>query len=238
MSLPLFPSPVFSYDQARELLIQLLEQCQRKLNQADWRLAYERLDALEEADVVDWIADTALYSYRGRRRAIDRILPKLKASDGLAVRLKEGLGNANFSVFEIVRIDSDSRILLKDLLDDGRELTLVDRGMASSGRPGVVFAARLLDVGPWHMGLGIVVVLRKSAAVALGMLLDREGREDLHELIYHCELHGIDLAAAVVLPVLEALCEQLDQSPQSVADLLQTLRGQVGPLGAWSSFDR
>ena len=238
MSQQLFPSPLISYDQARELLIQLLEQCQRKLNQADWRQAYELLDALEEDDVADWVADTALYSYRGRRRAIDRILPKLKTSDGLAARLKEGLVNACFSVFEIVRIDSDSRILLKDLLDDGRELTLVDHALARSGKPGLVFAARLIDVGPWHMGLGIVLALRKSEAVALGMLLSREGREDLHELIYHCELHGINLVSAVTLPVVEELCEQLDQSPQSVAQLLQTLRGQGGPLGAWPAFDR
>lgn len=238
MSLQLFPSSVFSYDQAREVLIQLLGQCQRKLNQADWRQAYELLEALEEDDAQDWVADTALYSYRGRRRAIDRILPKLKTSDGLAERLKDGLGNACFSVFEIVRIDSDSRILLKDLLDDGRELTLVDHALASSGRPGGVFAARLLDAGPWHMGLGIVVAVRKSAAVALGMLLDREGREGLHELIYHCELHDIDLAAAVTLPVLEELCEQFDQSPQSVAELLQTLRRPGGPLGTWPAFDR
>lgn len=239
MSLQLFPSSVFSYDQAREVLIQLLGQCQRKLNQADWRQAYECLVVLEdEHEMADWIADTALYSYRGRRRAIDRILPKLKTSDGLAERLKDGLGNACFSVFEIVRIDSDSRILLKDLLDDARELTMVDHALARSGRPGGVFAARLLDAGPWHMGLGIVVVVRKSAAVALGMLLDREGREGLHELIYHCELHDIDLATAVVMPVLEELCEQFDQSPQPVAELLQTLRRPGGPLGAWPPFDR
>jgi hypothetical protein len=37
--------------------------------------------------------------------------------------------------------------------------------------------------------------------------------------------------------VLEELCEQFDQSPQSVAQLLQTLRGSAGPLGAWPPFD-
>lgn len=87
----MIPSPTFSYGQARELLIQLLEQCQHKLNQADWRLAHERLEIPEEEhEMADWITDTALYSYRGR--AIDRILPKLKTSDGLAERLKDGLG--------------------------------------------------------------------------------------------------------------------------------------------------
>lgn len=238
MSLHLFPSSAFSYDQAREVLIQLLGQCQRKLNQADLRLAYERLEVLEEDDVAELIADTALYSYRGRRRAIDRILPKLVTSDELAERLRDGLGDACFSVFEVIRIEGGSRILLKDLLDDSRELTMIDHSLARSAKPGLVFASRLLDVGPWHMGLGIVMVLRKSEAVALGLLLDKEGREELHELIYHCELHDIDLVAAVTLPVLEELCEQFDQSPQPVAELLQTLRSPGGPLGAWPDFER
>ncbi|OEC36089.1 hypothetical protein SAMN05216600_101179 [Pseudomonas cuatrocienegasensis] len=237
MSLSLFPSPSISYDRARELLIQLLNQCQRKLTKADWRQAYECLEAVQEDDVMDWVADTALYSYRGQRRAIDRILTKLNTSDELAVRLKEGLSTACFSAFEIVGIDSDSRILLKDLLDEGRELTLVDHSLARSGSVGLMFAARLIDLGPWHMGLGIVLELSKSEAVALGLLLRKDDRDGLHELIYHCELHGIDLVVALTLPVLEELCEQFDQSPQSAAQMLQALRGQTGPQGAWTLFE-
>ncbi len=238
MSQQLFPSSTFSYDEARTLLIALFEQCQRKLSQADWRLAYERLGALEEDDVMEWVADTALFSYRGRRRAIDRILPKLKVSDGLAARLKEGLSRARFSVFEVVRIDSDSHLLLKDLLNGCQELTLVDHTLARAGGPGLVFAARLIDMGPWHMGLGIIEAVNKSAAVAMGLLLEQDGRERLHELVYHCELHGVDLTAAVAIPTLEVLCESFDESSHSAAEVLQRLRGTAGKLEAWLRFGR
>lgn len=237
MNQQLFPASAFSYDEARTVLNALLEQCLRKLSPADMRLAYERLDALEEDDVLEWIVDTAFYSYRGRRRAIDRILPKVKASDELAAHIKVGLSTARFSVFEVVRIDSDSRVQLKDLLDDCRELTLIDHGCARTAHPGLVFAARLIDVGPWHMGLGIIEALNKSEAVALGLLLGKDGQENLHELVYRCELHDIDLVAAVVMPVLDMLCEEFDQSPQSAADWLQTLRGPAGQLASWPSFD-
>lgn len=237
MNQQLFPASAFSYDEARAVLNALLEQCVRKLNPADMRLAYERLDVLEKDGVVEWVVDAAFYSYRGRRRAIDRILPKVKVNDELAMRLKEGLSTALFSVFEVLRIDSDNRVQLKDLLEDCRELTMIDHACARTARPGLVFAARLVDAGPWYMGLGIIEVLNKSEAVALGLLLGKDGQEDLHELVYRCGLHDIDLVTAVAMPVLDMLCEEFDQSPQSAADLLQSLRGPAGKLASWPSFD-
>ncbi|WP_143518010.1 hypothetical protein [Pseudomonas sp. PIC25] len=229
MTQSLFPATSLSYAEARERLIQLLSECASKLSDADWRAGYERIDALEEDDVLDLVTDAALFSFRGKRRAIDRILPKLKAGDELSARLMEGLAGALFSVFEIARIDND-QIILRDVLDNGRERVMTDLSLARSGRPGLVFAARLIDVGPWYMGLGIVLPLDKSEALAIAMFLETGARDDLHELVYHCTVHDISLVHAIVMPMVDAFCEELDEDDKPVCELMEELGSRSGLL--------
>lgn len=224
------------YQAARKAFQQALQACEAKLTDADRAtaedvLALEPFDELED-DIALYFADTCLYSrpgdpfVRGRaRRPIDRIAPKLKLKgDPLAAMIAERLPQAFFSVFEIVDTDPGGRVTVKDLIDQGRRLDVMDNALATSGKRGTIFAGRLVDLGPWHVGFGIVVTLRRSEAAAIVIAVSHSGelaekRDALHELVYATRIHDEELVLHALEPLILALSLAIDMSDIEVEDI-------------------
>jgi len=217
------------YPRVREAFNRVLNDCAGKLRQADWALARDilELDSLEDLEegAAHFLTDTALFSRpgdpfarAGRKRPVDRIAPRLPARrDPLRSAIAARLPRAFFSIFETQGPHPDGGVTVKDLVDEGRPLRVMDNGLAASAEPGAMFAARFVDLGPWHVGFGIVLMLRKSEAAAIliavshgGELADKRG--SLHELVYLCRLHHGDLVVAALAPMISALSLAIDAS--------------------------
>jgi hypothetical protein len=121
--------------------------------------------AADSDDEMDFLTDIALFHPTARGScAYDRFLRKeaqeLDAPDrDLAVRI----GGAFFSVFRVAGPHPEAGLWLDDLLHDRRRLWIVDEGLEASAQPGIAFATRLFDAGPFHAGFGIIVVLEDEA---------------------------------------------------------------------------
>jgi hypothetical protein len=229
--------PATGYQAAREAFQRALRACEAKLTAADRAaavgiLGLDAFTAMDD-DIVLPFADTCLYSrpgdpfVRGRaRRPVDRIVPKLKLKgDPLAAAIAERLPHAFFSVFEIVDADPSGRVTVKDLIDGGRRLEIMDIALANSTERGVTFAGRFVDLGPWHVGFGVVEVLRKSEAAAIVIAVSHSGdlaekRDALHELVYSCRIHDEDLVMHALEPMILALSMAIDMSDVGVEEFV------------------
>jgi hypothetical protein len=224
------------YQAAREALQRALRACAAKLTDADRAAAEDilGLDAFTELDedIAIYLADTCLYSrpgdpfVRGRaRRPVDRIAPKLNLKgDPLAATIAERLPHAFFSVFEIIDTDPSGRVAVKDLVDGGRRLEIMDNALAKSGKRGTVFTGRFVNLGPWHAGFGIVVTLKKSEAAAIVVAVSHSGdlaekRDGLHELVYCSRIHDEDLVMHALEPMIVALSMAIDLSDIGVEEI-------------------
>ena len=226
------------YPAVRHAFNETLQLCVDKLSRADLKLAEEILGlaALDELSpgAADMLADTALYSCKGTpglragtRRAIDRIAPKLPVKrDPLKAKIAAQLPAANFSVFAAERAHEQGGILAQDLFDDGRFMHIMDQALATQAAiyGEILFTGRFVDLGPWHIGFGIVVPLRKSEALAIRLAVsdgdDIEiARNTLHELIYPSHLHSENLVMTALEPVITALALAIDTDMLDMTDL-------------------
>lgn len=226
------------YPAVRHAFNDTLQLCVEKLSRADLKLTEEILGLamLDEVSpgAAEMLADTALYSCKGSpgaragtRRAIDRIAPKLPVRrDPLKAAIAARLPTAIFSVFAVERAHEQCGVLARDLLDDGRTIRIMDQALAALAAidSEILFTGRFVDLGPWHIGFGIVVPLRKSEALAIRLALSDGGdietaRSTLHELIYPAQLHGVDLVMTALEPVITALALAVDTDMLDMADL-------------------
>jgi hypothetical protein len=245
------------YPAVRQAFNDLLRRCVARLGKADFATAQDVLgvtdpDAFEQSDaqaldIHILMKDTALYSRPGnavtrltRKRPIDRIVRKLPPTDELSAHLAARLPFAFFSIFEVAEPGRDGRIVLTDLLDGGRRIQVFDNSLASTGRAGTVVAGRFVDLGPWHIGFGTVVALRRSEAAAIVIALSQCGelegkRDDLHELIYACRLHDEDLVMEAAMPVIAAFAAAVDSGALPLADVVtgfETVTAAARPVAA------
>lgn len=217
------------YPAVRQAFNATLQLCAEQLSKAELKLAQEILGLAAPGEaapgVIEIMADTALYSRKGvpgarvkARRAIDRIAPKLLLKrDPLKSAIAARLPTAIFSVFAIEVAPGHAGVLARDLLDDGRTVPIMDHALAAqtAHHGEILIAGRFLDLGPWHIGFGIVLPLRKSEALAISLALSHEGdlearRGSLHELLYPAHLHGDDLVMTALEPVIASVALAID----------------------------
>ena len=230
------------YPAVRNAFNETLQLCVDKLSRADLKLAEEilGLGALDEVPpgAADMLVDTALYSGKGTpgpragtRRAIDRIAPKLPVKrDPLKAAIVARLPTAIFSAFVVERAHEQGGVVARDLLDDGRIIHIMDQTLAAQAviYREVLVAGRFVDLGPWHIGFGIVVPLRKSEALAIRLALsDGEDIEiacgTLHELVYPSHLHSENLVMTALEPMITALALAIDTDMLDMAELASSL---------------
>ena len=230
------------YPAVRNAFNETLQLCVEKLSKADLKLAEEILGlaALDEVSPgeAEMLADAALYSCKGAlgaraatRRAIDRIAPKLPLKrDPLKSASAARLPAAIFSVFAVERAHEQGGVVTRDLLDDGRPIHIMDQALAAQAAIHGEFpiAGRFIDLGPWHIGFGIVLPLRKSEATAIRLALSdgqdtQYARATLHELIYPAHLHGGDLVMTALEPLITALALAIDTDTIDMDDLAASL---------------
>lgn len=223
------------YPAVREAFNETLQLCVDKLAKKDLTLAHEilgpgELDE-EEPKVGEMLADLALYSRKerpGGPRAIDRIAPKLPVKrDPLKSTIAEKLPNAFFTVLEVEGPHEQGGVLAWDLLDDERSIHIMDKALAAQAveSSDIRLAGRFLDVGPWHIGFGIIQTLRKSEALAICLALSsgeepEAQRDNLHELIYPASLHGDNLVMTALEPMIMALAMGIDMDMIDAEDIL------------------
>jgi hypothetical protein len=230
----------FGYDAVRAAFQHTLGLCTKKLVRADLQLAADVLRCDIGPDLSETIAsmvmDAALYSRPGKpwrrrsaRRAVDRMASNLPVRhDPLMASLTSRLTTATYSVFEVEKIAGDGAVGVRDVLDEFRPLKIMDMGLASTARPGTVFAGRFLDAGPWRIGFGIVHVLTNSEAAAICLAFAHRGqledkRDALHELVYASRIHGDDLVLVAITPLIAAVSVAIDASDAGMASILAEL---------------
>lgn len=230
------------YPAVRQAFDETLQLCVEKLSKADMELAQEVLVMalldMAAPGVAEMLADTALYSCKGStgarggtRRAIDRIAPKLSLKrDPLKSAIAARLPSAIFSVYAVEVAHGPGSVLARDLLDDGRAIAIMDHALAAqtAGLGEILIAGRFVDLGPWHIGFGIIVPLRKSEALAICLAHSHEGslesrRGSLHELLYPAELHGDDLVMTALEPLITSLALAVDADMIGMSDLAASL---------------
>jgi hypothetical protein len=221
-----FDFATLGYPALREALDASLEECETHLSKAEIAAAVEELvDSEFSEENGGLFLDFALYlsplDLDEPGRPIDRIAKKLvKSSKPVEAAIARALPSASFSVFEFKEAKPDGEILVSDLLDR-RELLVMDDELAASGEPGTLFAARLVELGPWHLPFTSTLDLRKSEVVALLVmcsttedLTDKRGL--LEDIVYTCEICELDIVRAALDPLVDGLSHMLDSSPQDV----------------------
>jgi hypothetical protein len=235
------------YAAVRMAFNEILHACFEKLTKAELKYAQtalklEFLDQNAAADA-EMLADTAIFSAKaGKKRAIDRIAPKLASNrDPLIAMIAARLPTAVFSIFAIQGVHDDGGVLAHDLLDNARPIRIMDNALAARAvhQDDILIAGRFVDLGPWHISFGIVIPVRKSEAVAIGLALSSTGapldaRRDLHELIYTVQIHDLDLVMMAVEPVISALALAIDTNAIDPAELTAQMHALLagGPAGA------
>jgi hypothetical protein len=214
------------YPALREALDASLEECETHLTKAEIAAAVEELiDSEFSEENGALFLDFALYlsplDLETPGRPIDRIAKKLvKSTKPLQAAIAHALPSALFSLFEFKEAKPDGAIVVSDLLD-GHEFLVMDDELAASGEPGSLFAARLVELGPWHLPFTSTLDLRKSEVVALLVmcsttddLADKRGL--LEDIVYTCEICELDIVRAALDPLVDGLSHMLDSSPQDV----------------------
>ena len=229
---------LIGYPAVREAFNDVLQLCVERLGKSELKLAEELLGLAEcdgiAANAAAMLADTALYSAKQKsgphgsaRRAIDRIAPRLPLKrDPLGAHIAARLPTARFSVFLVERMHEDGAVLARDLLDECAAIRVMDRALAAqvAALGEFAIAGRLVDLGPWHIGFGIVVPLRRSEAMAIRLGIADEAdltdaRATLHELVYPAHLHGLDLVMLALEPAITALADAIDTGDLGIDDL-------------------
>ncbi len=218
------------YPALREAFNAFLAECQKHLTKSDLNRAASEL-CVEQLtkETADFFCDAALYSRpdlgrKRRERAIDRIAKKVaKSRDPLVTFIAQALPKAAFSIFELKAVNPDGSVELHDLLER-REIQVMDNALATNGKPGLLFAARFIELGPWHLGFGIVIPLRKSETLALLITFPvdddiGESQEALSQLVYTSRIHKLDLVRTALDPMIDLLVERIEQTPSDISQL-------------------
>ena len=232
------------YPAVREAFNETLGLCVDKLTRAELTLAQDVLGIAgldgDTPGLEDMLADAALYSTKGpsgiragRRRAIDRIAPKLRfKNDPLKSFIAARLPAAVYSLWEIGEAQVAGGVLARDLLNDSREIHIMDHGLAAhaAGQGEKLIAGRFLNLGPWHIGFGIVRTIRKSEAVAVRLACSQNGpdrglRGNLHELIYPAQLHEENIVMTALEQVIMPVAFAIDAGMIDVDALLADFGG-------------
>ena len=229
-----YPAVRLAFNETRQLCVEKLTKAD--LRQAQDILGLDMLDA-EEHNEGEILVDTALYSFKDptgadKRRAIDRIAPRLPVKlDPIRSAITAQLPFARFSVFVVERAHDQGGIWARDLLNEGTAaLQIMDQALAAQVTTWGEFpiTGQFVDLGPWYIGSGIVVLLRKSETVAIRLAFsDGEGeqsaQEALHELVYPAHQHGTDLVMAALEPMITALALAIDGDMFDLDDLVAGL---------------
>src|SRR5215217_5100189 len=130
------------YAAVRQAFNEVLNDFSEKLTKTEleWALEILELEAAAEENESNFLADTALFSL-GRdqwlrpkgKRPVDRIAPKLSfKGDPLKAYLARRIREAFFSIHEVEGPHPDGSVVMKDLMDKGRRLRVMDTGLAAS----------------------------------------------------------------------------------------------------------
>jgi hypothetical protein len=135
-----------------------IQECGKKLG-----LLKGHTFVLGSEDELSVLFDYCLYNYRqGGKNSIERYLehsPPPALSDEMI--LLQGMVNSYYSVFLVEDIQKGRGATLRDMLRD-TTLSLLDIGIGKSGRPGMVFAGRVLPLADFHMTSGAFILLRRA----------------------------------------------------------------------------
>ncbi|MGO9006305.1 MAG: hypothetical protein ACLQIQ_14405 [Beijerinckiaceae bacterium] len=214
------------FPELREALDVCLEECETHISKVEIGAAVEELvDSEFSEENSDIFLDFALYlsppDGDEQARPIDRIAKKLaKSSKPVQAAIAGALPGASFSLFEVKEAKPDGAIVVSDLLDR-RELLVMDDELAAIEEPGALFAARLVELGPWHLPVTTILTLRKSETVALLVMSSMtenlaDKRAALEDIVYTCEISELDIVRAALDPLVESLAQFLDAAPQDV----------------------
>lgn len=242
---PAFDITSVPYQEVREAFRRALNQAVGMCTRAELAdaMAILGLAEAQSDDEVERVSDVALYSRPGnpfarqrRKRPIDRIAPKLaKNLDPLAAEIARHLPNAFYTVCEVRDGHPDGGVVVNDLMNEGRPLHLMDVSLAISAPNRTLFGIRLLDLGAWHVGFGIVDVLRRSEAAAILLASSptgAPGRSDcLHELVYAARLNDLDLVTLALEPVIGAISAVVDADDMPLLDRLDQVASFFQVLG-------
>jgi hypothetical protein len=221
----------------REVLDHVLAACVDLLAEKDIRMACDVLgigpfSAASETLVLE----TALYSRPGspiartrRKRAIDRLAPKVRTASALEAAIVERLPDGFFSIFQVENRAAEGIVHLKDLIDGNRVIRIRDDALSKDRVGGKIIAARLLDLGPWHIAFGNALAVRRSEAASILLALSYEGdvsekREALHELVYGCWITDDNLVMEALTPLISAIALSIDESEADISELVAQMR--------------
>lgn len=163
--------------------------------------------------------DIALFEPNQRKkRAYDRFLDGPAHSlDPADLDLARRMGEAFFSIFQMVDRHPAAGVWVEDILDGGRLIWLLDEGLEQSAPVNFLFGMRIFDAGPFHAGFGIVVPADEEIAHFCAQARDRGGRLPVRDSLA-ATLYGDDIRARTPLSLAEVemlgdFLEILTQAP-------------------------
>jgi hypothetical protein len=225
------------YPAVRNAFNRVLNACVALLAEKDIRTACDVLGIKGLGkDAHALVMETALYSRPGnpvartrRKRAIDRLASKVRTLNSLDAAIAERLPDGFFSIFQVEDHAGGGIVHLKDLIDGNRRVGMRDDTLSKGGAEGKIIATRLLDLGPWHIGFGNVLVVRRSEAAAILFALSYEGdvsekRDALHELVYGCWITDDNLVMEALTPLISAIALSIDESEADISELVAQMR--------------
>jgi hypothetical protein len=225
------------YPAVRQAFNRVLNACVELLAEKDIRTACEVIGVESfSKNARTLIMETALYSRPGnplartrRKRAIDRLASKVRTFNSLEAAIAERLPEGFFSIFQVEGHVGDGIVHLKDLIDGNRNVSMRDDTLLEGESDGSIIATRLLDLGPWHIGFGNVLIVRRSEAAAILLALSYEGdvsekRDALHELVYGCWITDDNLVMEALTPLISAISLSIDESEADISELVGQMR--------------
>lgn len=192
-----------TYRAIRVAIQRVLKEAPSACSRADWIRSAKWLglemhgEIIAEGDEeIAMLTDVALFEPNTRgKRAFDRflagMLPTLAPEDREIARRMAG---AFISIFRYARRHEVAGIWLEDLLDNERQIWLVDEALEASAPEGLTFVIRLFDADPFHAGFGIIVPLDAESVEKCVEIKRATGKPPFDKrfvpLIYGQAIHG------------------------------------------------
>lgn len=180
-------------------------------NQSDWMRAAKHLGVwsddgivVDDESVIEMITDIALFEPNQRkRRAYDRFMDgPAQSLDPADFELAKRIGDAFFSIFQMVDRHPAAGVWVEDILDGSRRIWLLDEGLEQSAPVDFLFGIRIFDAGPFHAGFGIVVPADEEIAHFCAQARARGGRLPVRDSLA-ATLYGDDIRARTPLGLAE-----------------------------------
>ena len=112
-----------------------------------------------------------------------------------AAAMAQRMARARYSLFKSPGRHDIGGVWLEDLLDGGRRIWLADLKLEKQDLDGKVFGLRVVDAGPFHVGLGILVVTSAKIADVCNDAIQRTGRHPFPDCLAGA-LFGLSYVAA------------------------------------------